>query len=137
MKAKPRAEVVGIVGDGSFQFLAEELAVVAPYDVPFVLVVLNKSYLGLIRQTEQGYSMDYQVDISYDSHGTDNVKIMAAYGCTGTRVTEPADIRPSLQWARAEAERTSRPVLVEIMIDRTGNAAMGTALNNVVEVEVG
>jgi tartronate-semialdehyde synthase len=34
-----------------------------------------------------------------------------------------------------EAERTSRPVLVEIMIDRAANASMGSALNTVVEFE--
>ncbi|WP_444541904.1 glyoxylate carboligase [Amycolatopsis acidiphila] len=134
-KAKPDAEVVGIVGDYSFQFLVEELAVAAQYDVPFVLIMLNNEYLGLIRQAERGYEMNFEVDIHYDQHGTDNVKIMAAYGCTGTRVTEPGDIRSSIEWARKEAERTSRPVLVEIMIERTGNAAMGTSLANVVEFE--
>ncbi|NKQ56441.1 glyoxylate carboligase [Amycolatopsis sp. K13G38] len=133
--AKPHAEVVGIVGDYSFQFLVEELAVAAQYDVPFVLIMLNNTYLGLIRQAERGYDMNYQVDIHYDRRGTDNVKIMNAYGCTGTRVVEPGEIRPSIEWARKEAERTNRPVLVEIMIERTGNAAMGTALDNVVEFE--
>jgi tartronate-semialdehyde synthase len=134
-KNQPGAEVVGIVGDYSFQFLVEELAVAAQYDVPFVLIMLNNEYLGLIRQAERGYEMNYQVDIHYDEKGTDNVRIMEAYGCTGTRVVEPGDIAPSIEWARKEAERTSRPVLVEIMIERTANAAMGTSLANVVEFE--
>ncbi|HET6502655.1 MAG TPA: thiamine pyrophosphate-dependent enzyme, partial [Amycolatopsis sp.] len=123
------------VGDYSFQFLVEELAVAAQYDVPFVLIMLNNEYLGLIRQAERGYEMNYQVDIHYDEQGTDNVRIMEAYGCTGTRVVEPGDIAASIEWARKEAERTSRPVLVEIMIERTANAAMGTSLANVVEFE--
>ncbi|GAA3525391.1 glyoxylate carboligase [Amycolatopsis ultiminotia] len=134
-KARPDAEVVGVVGDYSFQFLVEELAVAAQYDVGFVLVMLNNEYLGLIRQAETGYAMNYQVDIHYDEHGTDNVKIMQAYGCSGTRVVEPGEIRGSLDWARKEAERTRRPVLVEIMIEREANAAMGTALNTVREFE--
>ncbi|MBB4683449.1 glyoxylate carboligase [Amycolatopsis jiangsuensis] len=134
-KARPDAEVVGVVGDYSFQFLVEELAVAAQYDVGFVLVMLNNEYLGLIRQSELGYAMNYQVDIHYDDHGTDNVKIMEAYGCSGTRVADPAQIRSSLEWARKEAERTRRPVLVEIMIEREANAAMGTALDTVREFE--
>ncbi|WP_158888943.1 glyoxylate carboligase [Amycolatopsis anabasis] len=134
-KARPDAEVVGVVGDYSFQFLVEELAVAAQYDVPFVLIMLNNEYLGLIRQAETGYGMNYQVDIHYDTIGTDNVKIMEAYGCSGTRVSEPGEIRESLEWARKEAERTNRPVLVEIMIEREANAAMGTALDSVVEFE--
>ncbi|GAA1976733.1 glyoxylate carboligase [Amycolatopsis minnesotensis] len=134
-KARPGAEVVGVVGDYSFQFLVEELAVAAQYDVPFVLVMLNNTYLGLIRQAERGYGMNTEVDIHYDAVGTDNVKIMEAYGCSGRRVTEAADITESLAWARKEADRTSRPVLVEVMIEREANAAMGTALDNVLEFE--
>ncbi|MGV9361356.1 glyoxylate carboligase [Amycolatopsis sp. NPDC003731] len=134
-KARPDAEVVGVVGDYSFQFLVEELAVAAQYDVGFVLIMLNNEYLGLIRQAETGYEMNFEVDIHYDSIGTDNVKIMEAYGCSGTRVHEPGEIRTSLEWARKEALRTSRPVLVEIMIEREGNAAMGAALDAVKEFE--
>ncbi|MGW4056770.1 glyoxylate carboligase [Amycolatopsis sp. NPDC004747] len=134
-KARPEAEVVGVVGDYSFQFLVEELAVAAQYDVGFVLIMLNNEYLGLIRQAETGYEMNFEVDIHYDAIGTDNVKIMEAYGCSGTRVHEPGEIRTSLEWARKEAERTSRPVLVEIMIEREGNAAMGAALDAVKEFE--
>ncbi|MCC8245700.1 glyoxylate carboligase [Saccharothrix sp. NEAU-S10] len=133
----PAAEVVGIVGDYSFQFLVEELAVGAQYDVPFVLIMLNNEYLGLIRMAEDhgGYDMAYEVDIHYDTVGSDNVKIMEAYGCSGTRVTEPGRIRESLEWARKEAERTSRPVLVEIMIEREGDTANGTSIAAVREYE--
>ncbi|HWO63056.1 MAG TPA: glyoxylate carboligase [Umezawaea sp.] len=134
---EPGAEVVGIVGDYSFQFLVEELAVGAQYDVPFVLIMLNNEYLGLIRMAEDhgGYDMKYEVDIHYDVNGSDNVKIMEAYGCSGVRVTEPERIRESLEWARKEADRTSRPVLVEIMIEREGNTANGSSIAAVREFE--
>lgn len=136
-KARPDAEVVGIVGDYSFQFLVEELAVGAQYDVPFVLIMLNNEYLGLIRMAEDhgGYDMKYEVDIHYDTTGSDNVKIMEAYGCSGIRVADPSEIRSSLEWARKEADRTSRPVLVEIMIEREGNTANGTSIAAMKEFE--
>ncbi len=136
-KARPDAEVVGIVGDYSFQFLVEELAVGAQYDVPFVLIMLNNEYLGLIRMAEDhgGYDMKYEVDIHYDVCGSDNVKIMEAYGCSGIRVADPSEIRSSLEWARKEADRTSRPVLVEIMIEREGNTANGTSIAAMREFE--
>ncbi len=133
--ARPDAEVVGVVGDYSFQFLVEELAVAAQYDVPFVLVMLNNQYLGLIRQSEMPYEMNYEVDIHYDERGTDNVKLMEAYGCSGRRVTSPDDIRDALEWARKESQRTSRPALVEIMVDREANACMGLSIDRVVEYE--
>ncbi|WP_443667752.1 glyoxylate carboligase [Kibdelosporangium philippinense] len=134
---EPDAEVVGIVGDYSFQFLVEELAVAAQYDVPFVLIMLNNEYLGLIRMAEDhgGYDMNYEVDIHYDTVGTDNIKVMEAYGCSGRRVTQPGEISDALAWARKQAEATSRPVLVEIMIEREANTANGVSIANVREFE--
>jgi len=132
---KPEAEVVGIVGDYGFQYLVEELAVAAQYHVPYVLIMLNNQYLGLIRQAETGYGMNYQVDIHYDEFGTDNVKIMEAYGCSGRRVREPDDIATAIQWARKEAVSTSRPVLVEIMIEREANTPHGPDIDTVKEFE--
>ncbi|HEY1227855.1 MAG TPA: glyoxylate carboligase [Ramlibacter sp.] len=131
----PDAEVVGIVGDYGFHYLVEELAVAAQYNVPFVIVMLNNEYLGLIRQASIPYDMNYQVDIHYDDYGADNVKIMEAYGCSGRRVLEPGDIRDALEWARKEARTTSRPVLVEIMIEREANTPHGLAIDAVREFE--
>ncbi|GAA3445689.1 glyoxylate carboligase [Planomonospora venezuelensis] len=132
---EPDAEVVGIVGDYGFQYMVEELAVGAQYNVPFVLIMINNEYLGLIRQASIPYDMNYQVDIHYDEYGTDNVKIMEAYGCSGRRVVDPADIRDALEWARKEARATSRPVLVEIMIEREANTPHGPAIDAVREFE--
>ncbi|GHG46682.1 glyoxylate carboligase [Streptomyces griseocarneus] len=129
------AEVVGIVGDYGFQYLVEELAVAAQYAVPYVLILLNNQYLGLIRQASAGYGMNYQVDIHYDETGTDNVAIARAYGCSGRRVVDPADIRPAIEWARKEAVATSRPALVEIMIEREANTPHGQDIDSVREFE--
>ncbi|MET8677832.1 glyoxylate carboligase [Streptomyces sp. NPDC004647] len=128
-------EVVGIVGDYGFQYMVEELAVAAQYNVPYVLIMLNNEYLGLIRQASIGYDMNYQVDIHYDEHGTDNVKLMEAYGCSGRRVIDPADIRSAIEWARKEAVSTSRPVLVEILIEREANTPHGPDIDAVKEFE--
>ncbi|MBZ4319882.1 glyoxylate carboligase [Streptomyces huiliensis] len=128
-------EVVGVVGDYGFQYTVEELAVAAQYAVPFVLIMLNNEYLGLIRQASLPYAMNYQVDIHYDETGTDNVKIMEAYGCSGRRVVRPGDIRPAIEWAREKAVATSRPVLVEIMIEREANTPHGTDIDAVREYE--
>ncbi|GHD14682.1 glyoxylate carboligase [Nocardiopsis kunsanensis] len=132
---EPDAEVVGVVGDYSFQYMVEELAVAAQYDVPYVLIMLNNEYLGLIRQAEIPFDMNFEVDIHYDDFGTDNVKIMEAYGCSGRRVFDPAEVREALEWARKEARSTSRPVLVEIMIEREANTPHGPSIDAVKEFE--
>ena len=133
---QPDKAVVGVVGDYSFQFLMEEVAVACQYDVPFVLVMLNNGYLGLIRQSERKYEMNYAVDIAYDdSYGIDHVKVMEGMGAHGRRVERPEEIRAALEWAVATAEERRRPVLVEILIEREANASMGTALDAIVEFE--
>jgi len=133
--AKPDEHVVAVVGDYSFQFLMEEVAVAAQYGVPFVIVMLNNGYLGLIRQAEISYSMNFGVDISFDDIGVDHVQLMQSFGCPARRITEPGLIAETLEWARAESERLKRPALVEVMIEREANAAMGTSIDAIVEYE--
>ena len=137
---KPDKEVVAIVGDYSFQFLMEEVAVAAQYEVPFLIVMLNNFNLGLIRQAEIGYGMDYAIDLGYDAGageeiGIDHVKVMEAMGCTARRVERPDAIAEALAWGRRQVQETRRPVLVEILIERNANAAMGPALDKIREFE--
>src|SRR5919109_1172693 len=135
----PGKLVVGIVGDYSFQFLMEEVAVAVQYRVPFVLVMLNNQYMGLIRQAEKyGYDQNYEVDLSFengDTVGIDHVGLMEAMGAMGRRVTEPGDIADTLQWAIAASEERRVPVLVEIMTERDTDAAMGVAIDAINEYE--
>ena len=46
---KPDAQVVGVVGDYSFQFLLGDLATAVQNNVPYVVVMLNNGYLSLTR----------------------------------------------------------------------------------------
>lgn len=134
--ARPDAEVVAVVGDYGFQFLVEELAVAAQYDLPFVIIMLNNEYLGLIRQAESdGYGMNTEVDLHYDQQGTDNVAVLRAYGCSGRRVVEPERLAGAIRWAREQAAATSRPVLVEVMIEREANTARGVRIDAMTEPE--
>ncbi|MEV0596111.1 glyoxylate carboligase [Nonomuraea cavernae] len=133
--AHPERQVVAVVGDYSFQFLMEEVAVAAQYRIPFVIVMVNNEYLGLIRQAELPYEMNYAVDLHYGEGGIDHVKAMEAFGCPARRVEVPGDLRDALAWASAESERERLPVLVEVMVEREANAAMGSSLDAIREFE--
>lgn len=134
--ARPNQQVVGVVGDYSFQFLLEEVAVAVQYQVPFVLVMVNNGYLSLIRQPEKYlYDMNYGVDITYDGSGMDHVKVMEGMGALGRRVVRPDEIRPALEWAVKESNHQKRPALVEIMVERETDAAMGVSIDKIVERE--
>lgn len=66
--ARPEKQVVTVVGDYGFQFCMEALPVAVMYKVPFVCILLNNGYLGLIRQAEKYlFDMEYEVQIWYDS----------------------------------------------------------------------
>jgi tartronate-semialdehyde synthase len=136
--AAPEREIVGIVGDYSFQFLMEEIAVAVQYRVPFVMVMLNNAYLGLIRQAERGafkFDENYEVGIGYgeDGYGVDHVKVMESMGALGVRVREPGRIAEALAWARETSNARRLPVLVEILPAKEENAAMGASIANVNE----
>src|SRR3954451_7071753 len=61
--ADPDSTVVALSGDYDFQFLLEELAVGAQFRIPYVHVVVNNAYLGLIRQAQRAFDMDYHVQL--------------------------------------------------------------------------
>jgi tartronate-semialdehyde synthase len=136
---RPESLVVGVVGDYSFQFLMEEVAVAVQYKVPYVLIMLNNAYMGLIRQSELRYDMNFAVDLAYEGaeseYGIDNVRIMEGMGALGRRVRRPEEIKDALAWAVHLSEERRVPALVEIMCERETNAAMGLSIDKINEYE--
>ena len=65
--ADPDTPVVALSGDYDFQFMIEELAVGAQFNLPYIHVLVNNAYLGLIRQSQRGFDMDYCVQLSFDN----------------------------------------------------------------------
>jgi len=51
--AKPDREVVAIIGDGSFQMNIQELATIAQEQIPVKIIILNNSFLGMVRQWQE------------------------------------------------------------------------------------
>jgi tartronate-semialdehyde synthase len=138
--ARPDNLVVGVVGDYSFGFLMEEIAVAVQHQVPYVLIMLNNGYMSLIRQPEKyQYGINFGVDIGYSGPngalGMDHVAVMEAMGALGRRVTTPDDIRPAIEWAIQASEEARVPALVEIIVEREADAAMGKSIDNINEYE--
>src|SRR6187551_2232864 len=65
--ADPTRRIVALSGDYDFQFMIEELAVGAQFRLPYIHMVVNNSYLGLIRQAQRGFNMDYCVQLGFDN----------------------------------------------------------------------
>ncbi len=141
--ADPKRHVVALSGDYDFQFMIEELAAGAQFKLPYVHVVVNNSYLGLIRQAQRGFEMDYCVDLSYENinskdvagYGVDHVAVVEGLGCKALRVFEPDKIGDALVEAEKLAKKHSVPVVVEVILERVTNISMGIEINNVTEFE--
>jgi tartronate-semialdehyde synthase len=143
--ADPTRTVVGLAGDYDFQFLIEELAVGAQFRLPYVQVLVNNSYLGLIRQSQRGFSMDYCVQLAFDNqnvddpslkgYGVDHQAVVTGLGCKALRVTDPEKIQGALRQAQAMAREFSVPVVVEVILEKVTNIAMGTEIDAINEFE--
>lgn len=141
--AVPDGQVVALSGDYDFQFLIEELAVGAQFNIPYIHVVVNNSYLGLIRQAQRGFEMDYCVQLAFDNvnspeldgYGVDHLKVAEGLGCKAVRVTDPADLGAAFEKAKALMAEYRVPVLVEVILERVTNVSMGVEIDGVVEFE--
>ena len=139
--ADPSTDIVAISGDYDFQFLIEELAVGAQFKLPYIHVLVNNSYLGLIRQSQRGFDMDFCVQLSFENvnapelngYGVDHVAVVEGLGCKAIRVHKPDDIIPAFEQARELMAKHSVPVVVEVILERVTNIAMGTEINAINE----
>jgi tartronate-semialdehyde synthase len=145
LAADPTRTVVGLAGDYDFQFLIEELAVGAQFKLPLVMVLVNNSYLGLIRQSQRNFEMDYCVQLAFDNinvaepslkgYGVDHARVIEGLGCKALRVTDPAKLQDAFKQAQSMAREFSVPVVVEVILEKVTNIAMGVEIDKINEFE--
>ena len=125
----PRAEVYAICGDGGFQMTEQELGTMMQYRLPVKMVILNNSYLGMVRQWQElfwqeRYSSTYM-------QNPDFVTLASAYGIKGRRVSE----RSQLAGAVAEMVACPGPYLLEVTVEQKGLVfpmiPAGTSISNI------
>ena len=145
--ADPTREIVALSGDYDFQFLIEELAVGAQFKLPYIHVVVNNAYLGLIRQAQRGFDMDYCVQLAFENinagpdagvernYGVDHMKVVEGLGCKAIRVYKQDEMTPAIQRAEQLMAEFGVPVVIEVMLERVTNIAMGTEIDAINEFE--
>jgi tartronate-semialdehyde synthase len=87
--------------------------------------------------------MDYCVQLSFENvnspelggYGVDHVKVAEGMGCKAIRVSEPDEILPALERAGELMREHRVPVIVEVILERVTNVAMGSEIDNIVEFE--
>jgi tartronate-semialdehyde synthase len=143
----PERDIVAISGDYDFQFLIEELAVAAQHKLPYIHILVNNAYLGLIRQSQRAFKMDYQVSLAFENinaradndgmmgYGVDHVTVVEGLGCKAIRVKRPEEFAPAVARARELMARYQVPVVIECILERVTNISMGPDIDKVQEFE--
>ena len=82
--AYPDKLVFDIAGDGSIQMNIQELATAVLYKLPVKVVILNNSYLGMVRQWQELFYQERYSSVDLGSV-PDFVKVAEAYSAVGLR----------------------------------------------------
>lgn len=104
--------VVLVTGDGSFRMNCNELATVANYNVPMLILLLNNRTLGMVRQWQKLFSNQRysQTDIN---ENVDYVKLVNAYNIDGYKVSNMEELGKVL-----DVIDFNKPVFLQCDIDK-------------------
>jgi len=65
----------------------------------------------------------------------DFVRLAESFGAYGERVTEPGELQAAFARAVWEGEAHGRPALIDVIVERETDAAMGAALDAIREFD--
>jgi len=123
----PGKTVIDIDGDGSFTMTMVEVITAVQNELPVKFVVLDNSYLGMVRQWQE---MFYDHRYSGVAHPCpDLARIADAYGARGLRIADRAELADGL----AEMLKHPGPVVCCVSVEPKENVypmvASGKSLN--------
>ncbi len=94
----PSARVVNVAGDGSFKMNCNELATIARYKLPVIILLMNNQTLGMVRQWQTLFFDGRYSETTLDTP-IDWITLAKAYGVQGMRINKDDDPKPILQAA--------------------------------------
>ena len=109
--AKPNDTVWSVTGDGGLQINIQELAMLAEYNLPVKIAVINNGYLGMIRQWQNRFYDGHLLGARM--HNPDFAAVAEAFGIRGIR----ADTKDGANNAIRDALNHDGPVLVDFIVD--------------------
>ena len=112
---KPGSEVVLFCGDGGFQMSIQELGTIMSNNIDIKIVILNNSYLGMVRQWQELFFDDRYSFTKLDN--PDFVKIAQAYGIPASRAEIPSGLEKNLE----KMFNSKGPYLLEVLVGQKEN----------------
>lgn len=111
----PEKEVVAVIGDGGYQMTIQELGTIMQYKIPVKIMVLNNSFLGMVRQWQQLF---HEKRYSFtEMENPDFVKIAEAYKIPARKVEK----REELQDAIKDMIAAKTPYFLEVVVGKEDN----------------
>ena len=132
---RPEKVVWSIAGDGGFQMTMCDLATAVENNIDVKFAILNNGVLGMVRQWQDFfYEKDYFATVY--SGNPDFVKLAEAYGITGIRVTDKAQVASAIQ----QAMDTPGPVVLDFVVKQDEHVypmiPAGESVNEMIEEPV-
>jgi acetolactate synthase-1/2/3 large subunit len=115
--AQPKKMVWAIAGDGGFQMTMAELATAAIHKLPVKVLIINNSYLGMVRQWQELFFENRLSGVDLEGN-PDFVKLAAAYGIKGWHIKRPSEVDRILKAAMAYNDG---PCVVEAEVIKEDN----------------
>ncbi|QTQ11443.1 biosynthetic-type acetolactate synthase large subunit [Treponema parvum] len=110
--ANPSRRIVHFAGDGSFRMNCNELATIAHYNLPIIIIVVDNGALGNVRMWQTLFYEKRYSQTTLD-FGPDFVKLAEAYGICGYRAKNQDEFRKAFD----EAFAAGKPAVIDAMID--------------------
>jgi acetolactate synthase-1/2/3 large subunit len=113
----PETPVWAIVGDGGFQMTLCELATAMLMKVPLKILIINNSYLGMVRQWQELFFDNRYSGVDMVGN-PDFVKLAEAYGMKAWRIRRNGDVKRILKQAMAYKDG---PCLIDAEVVKEDN----------------
>ena len=128
--ARPKDQVVAVIGDGGFQMTLQELGVLTQWDVAVKILLLDNNYLGMVRQWQELF-FDRRYS-SVELQNPDFCKISEGFGVQARSVANPKEIDEAI----AEMLASKHPYLLHVSVEKEENVfpmiASGKAVDEIV-----
>ncbi|MDR1059453.1 MAG: biosynthetic-type acetolactate synthase large subunit [Treponema sp.] len=114
--ANPQRPAALFTGDGSFRMNCAEMAAVAAYGLPILILIFNNRTLGMVRQWQSLFYGEHYAETALD-RPPDFVKLAGAYGISGFRADTEDSFRAALDAAVKELAQ-GKAALIDALIDQ-------------------
>ncbi len=113
--AMPHKDVIAVIGDGGYQMTVQELGTIMQYQIPVKIIVLNNSFLGMVRQWQQLF---HEKRYSFtEMQNPDFIKLAEAYHIPAGKVVE----RKALDRMLKDMLDAKTPYFLEAVVGKEDN----------------